>query len=105
MSRRVTVTLNHDLGKEEARRRIADGIGKLQTSMTGGLLFKFVDEWSAADQLKFTARGLGQTIEGVVDIFPQHVRIEAELPGVLAAIAETIAGKMEQNGRLLLEKK
>lgn len=105
MPRVVTVTLNHDLGKEEARRRLEDGFGKLQNSIAGGMMFKFAEEWTGPDQLKFTARGLGQTIEGVIDIFPQHMRIEASLPGILAALAESIVGKMEKDGRLLLEKK
>jgi hypothetical protein len=105
MPRLVTITLSHDLGKEEARRRIAEGFGKFGQSIAGGLMFKFAEEWTGPDQLKFSARGLGQTIDGVIDVFPQHVRIEANLPGVLAAIAETIAGKMERDGRLMLEKK
>lgn len=105
MPRLVTVTLTHDLGKEEAQRRIADGFGKLKSAIAGGLLFKFAEEWTGPDQLRFTARGLGQTIDGVIDVFPQHVRIEANLPTVLAAIAEAIAGRVERDGRLLLEKK
>ena len=105
MPRKISLTLSHDLGKEEARRRIESGFGELQSSMTGGMMFKFTEEWTAEDSLTFSARGLGQNIHGVIDIFPQHVRIEATLPTVLAAIAETITGKMEKEGKLLLEKK
>ena len=32
MSRPVTVTISHDLGKEEARRRVRDGFDKLKRS-------------------------------------------------------------------------
>jgi hypothetical protein len=105
MPRPVTVTVSHDLGKEEARRRIAEGFSKFQSSLTGGLMFSFCEEWTSNDRLSFTARGLGQTITGTIDIFPQHVRIEATLPNLLAAVAETITGRMEHQGRLLLEKK
>lgn len=105
MARPVTVTISHDLGKDEARRRIAEGFGKLKGAMGGGFLFKFEQQWTREDKLSFTARGLGQTIIGEIDIFPQHVRIEATLPNLLASIAETITGRMEHEGKLLLEKK
>jgi hypothetical protein len=105
MSRPVTVTISHDLGKDEAKRRIAEGFSKLHKGLTGGMLFKFSEEWSAPDQMSFTARGFGQNIVGKIDVFPQHVRIEAMLPGLLATIAETVAGQVEKEGRLLLEKK
>lgn len=105
MSRPVTVTISHDLGKDEARRRVRDGFDKLKSQMTGGMMFKFVEDWVDEDTLTFNAKGLGQNITGQIDIFPQHVRIEVTLPGLLATIAETITGKVEQQGKLLLEKK
>ena len=105
MARPVTITLSHDLGHEEARRRVREGFDKLKGAMTGGMMFKFSEEWTSDDTLQFNAKGLGQTIVGQIDVFPQHVRIEATLPGLLATIAETITGKVEQQGRLLLEKK
>jgi hypothetical protein len=105
MARPVTVTVSHDLGKDEARRRIAEGFDRVRGALSGGFLFAFAQEWRGSDQLSFTAKGLGQTITGRIDIFPQHVRIEAMLPGILAAIAEAITGRMEKEGKLLLEKK
>ena len=105
MARPITVTISHALGAEEARRRVREGFGKLTSSLTGGMMFKFAENWTGENQLKFEAKGLGQTITGVIDIFPQHVRIEAMLPNVLAAIAEIITGKLEKEGTLLLERK
>ncbi len=105
MPRPVTVTVSHDLGKDEARQRLRDGFGKLQRQMTGGMMFKFEEEWTSEDTMAFRARGLGQDISGQVDIFPQHMRIVVTLPSLLATIAETITGKLENEGRLLLEKK
>ncbi len=105
MPRPVTVTLSHDLTKEEARKRLHEGFDKLKSQMTGGMMFKFTEEWTNEATLQFTAKGLGQNIFGQVDIFPQHVRIEVTLPNLLAVIAETITGKVEKEGRLLLEKK
>ncbi|MEZ5921095.1 MAG: polyhydroxyalkanoic acid system family protein [Parvularculaceae bacterium] len=106
MPREVTVTLSHDLGEEEARRRLREGFGKLQTSFSGGMMpLSFSENWASDSQLQFTAKGLGQNIFGTVDIFPNHVRIQAMLPGMLASLAEIITGKLEKEGTLLLEKK
>lgn len=106
MPRPVTVTVSHDLGLEEARKRFREGSGKLQDQLSGGMaMFKFSEQWETEDRLTFTARGLGQTITGEIDIFPQHVRITATLPGLLASIAETIAGRVEKQSQILLEKK
>lgn len=105
MPRPISILLNHDLGKDEARRRIAEGFGKIKATLSGGVKLKFTEEWPTEDRFVFSARGFGQRIEGTIDIFPQHVRIDAILPGALAAIAEIIAGRIEKQGALLLEKK
>jgi hypothetical protein len=84
---------------------VRDGFDKLKSAMTGGMMFKFSEEWTGEDTLSFTAKGFGQTITGTIDVFPQHVRIVATLPGFLATIAETIAGRVEKQGKLLLEHK
>lgn len=105
MPRTVTVTLTHDLGRDEARRRIEEGFDKLKGSMSAGAVLKFQRNWETDDKLRFAGRGLGQSVDGVIDIFPQHVRIEATLPSLLASLAEIVAGKIEADGKLLLEKK
>ena len=105
MGRPVTVTISHDLGAEEARRRLKTGFGRIKSTLSGGMMFNFDETWATDDQLRFQAKGLGQTIDGVIDVFPQHVRIEATLPGLLASLAEIITGKLEKEGTLLLEKK
>ena len=106
MARRpVEVVLKHEHGLDEARRRVQARYDKLKTQITGGLPFKFEENWETTERLAFTARGLGQKITGHIEIFPQHVRIEAILPGLLANIAETITGKLEKEGRVMIESK
>ena len=105
MPRPVTVTVSHDLGQEEARSRISEGFHKIKSQLAGGMLFKFSEEWASEDRLTFVAKGLGQTITGTIDIFPEHVRVEAVLPNLLASIAETITGRVEKQSQILLEKK
>jgi putative polyhydroxyalkanoate system protein len=106
MSRPIEVSLPHSLGKDEARRRIEQGFGKLRAQMTGGLggLVSFQEQWSG-DQLEFEGGALGQKMTGRLTILPDAVRIQMDLPELLAAIAEKIRGTLQREGQKLLEKK
>ena len=102
----ITVNLPHQLGKEEARRRIAEGFGKLRTQMTGGLLglVSFQERWEG-DRLHFEGGGLGQKVTGRIDVMADSVQIQLDLPPLLAAIADRITGKLKTEGQKLLTKK
>lgn len=106
MARPVTVNIPHTLGKDEARRRIEEGFGRMRQQMTGGLggMLAFQDRWEG-DRLHFEGGGLGQKLTGRLDVMADSVQIQLDLPEILAAIAERIAGRLKQEGRKLLEKK
>jgi putative polyhydroxyalkanoic acid system protein len=105
MSAPITVSIPHQLGKEEARRRIAEGFGKLRQQMTGGLLglVSFQERWEG-DRLHFEGGGLGQKISGRIDVLPATVQIQLDLPPILAALADRIAGRVKNEGQKLLGK-
>jgi len=106
MARPVTVNIPHSLGKDEARRRIEEGFGRMRQQMVGGMgaMFAFQDRWEG-DRLNFEGGGLGQKITGRLDVFPESVRLELDLPEILAAIADKITGRLQTEGQKLLEKK
>jgi len=102
----VTVSIPHSLGKDEARRRIEEGFGRMRQQMTGGMgaMLSFQERWEG-DRLNFEGGGLGQKVTGRLDVLPDSVRLEVDLPEILAAIADKIAGKLQTEGQKLLEKK
>ncbi|ADM09701.1 hypothetical protein PB2503_08229 [Parvularcula bermudensis HTCC2503] len=104
MARPVTVTISHDLGKDQARTRVDERFDALETSIAGNVGLNFEKHWEG-DTLKLKAKGLGQKITGDVDVFPQHVRITVMLPGLLAGMAEALTGRLEKQGRIMLEDK
>ncbi len=104
MGRPVTITLDHDLGKEGAKERVDEKFEALLQSIAGNMGLKIERQWNE-DQLTFTAKAMGQTIKGEVDVFPAHVRIVVVLPMLLASMAEAIQGKVEKDGRVMLENK
>jgi hypothetical protein len=106
MARPVSVSIPHALGKDEARRRIEQGFGRMRQQMAGGMgaMLSFQERWEG-DRLHFEGGGLGQKMTGRLDVKPDSVDIELDLPEILAAIADRIAGKLRSEGQKLLEKK
>jgi hypothetical protein len=106
MARSIDVSIPHALGKEEARRRLEQGFGSLRTQMTGGLgaLVSFQERW-AGDQLEFEGGALGQKVRGRLTVLADAVRIQVDLPEMLAALAEMVRGELVREGQKLLEKK
>ena len=106
VARPVTVNLPHQLGKDEAKQRIVDGFGRMRQQLTGGLgaMASFQDRWEG-DRLHFEGSALGQKITGRLDVLADAVRVELDLPEILAAMADMITGRLQKEGQKLLEKK
>src|SRR5262249_32296983 len=109
MARPVSVTIPHNLGKVEARRRIDEGFGKMQQQMASGLgamgsMLSFKQSWEG-DQLNFEGGALGQKMTGRIDVRDDAVDIQIDLPDMLAAIADKVVGKLKSEAQILLEKK
>ncbi|MCC6491673.1 MAG: polyhydroxyalkanoic acid system family protein [Pirellulales bacterium] len=106
MPRPVSATIPHQLGAEEARRRISEGFGNVQRQIAAGPLsaVAFQPRWEG-NRLHLEGGALGQRITGRVDVLSDCVRIELDLPEILAALAERITGKLTGETRKLLEKK
>jgi hypothetical protein len=110
MSRPVTVSIPHSLGKDEARRRIEQGFGQMRKQMLGGAggvmasMFTITDRWEG-DRLQFEGSGMGQTMTGRLDVRENAVEIQLDLPDILAALAEKITGRLKIETQKLLEKK
>ncbi len=104
MSRPVTVNLPHKLGQDEAHRRIEEGFDRLRRQMTGGIsgMVACHERWEG-NRLHFEAGALGQKMTGRLDVMEDSVRIEVDLPTLLAALAERITGKLQDEGRKLLQ--
>lgn len=102
MAAPVTISLPHQLGRAEARRRIEHGFGSLSAQIPGAQ--SLAHTWDA-DRLSFALQGLGHRISGRLDVLDDAVNIEIDLPPFLSAIADKVKGKIRKQGQLLLEKK
>ena len=103
MSRPLVVSIPHNLGREEALRRLKGGMGNLR-SQFGDKLTKLEDKWTG-DRMDFDVRALGQSVSGHLEVFNDSVRVEVQLPWVLSMIVNKIRPFIEKQGQLMLEKK
>jgi hypothetical protein len=103
MSKPLVVIIPHNLGKAEAIRRLKTGIGRLRSSV-GDHLMVLEEAWTG-DRLGFRVAVLKQEARGTIDVAEQEVRLEVELPWLLAMLAEKAKALIQKQGRLMLEKK
>ena len=103
MATPITISIPHQLGRAEARRRIEAGFGKIIHQLPGSS-GTCSERWDG-DRLTFGIAAMGQTVSGVVDVLDAAVTIEIELPGVLGMIASGLKDRLQKAGQLLLTKK
>ena len=103
MSKPVTVTVSHELGRAGARDRIDGGMDRMLGSVGGGML-KFDRSWSG-DTMSFEARAMGQHVTGTVEVREDDATVTVRLPLLLAGMADKLTGRIKSESKLLLEKK
>ncbi len=104
MGKPLTVEIPHNLGREEARRRIEAGFDRLEHQFGGGGLAKLEKRWTG-DLLSFHAQVVGQALSGRLEVKADSVHMELDLPPFLAMIAGSLKGRLQREGQLLLERK
>ncbi|MGJ7506574.1 polyhydroxyalkanoic acid system family protein [Variovorax sp. GT1P44] len=102
MTTPITVSIPHQLGRAEARRRIEAGFAKI-IGLLPGSSGSPSERWDG-DRLIFSVAAMGQTVSGVIHVLDAAVTMEIEVPGVLGVIARGLKGKLQKMGQLLLTK-
>jgi hypothetical protein len=100
MSQKIIVDLPHKLGAEEARRRIARGVGRIGEFVPGGA--EAESHWTG-DRLDLRVTARGQGVSAAIDVQESIVRVEMDLPGALAFFAKPVEAFLRRKGTELLE--
>ena len=103
MSQPLLVSIPHRLGRQEASRRLKNGLGQARANYAQWLAIE-EEVWNG-DTVQFRVRALGQSAGGRVDVFDDHVQLEVTLPWLLAKFAEKLVPAIRKEGTLMLEKK
>jgi hypothetical protein len=103
MATPISISIPHQLGRAEARRRIETGFASILRQLPGSGS-TCIERWDA-DRLTFSVTEMGQTVSGTVDVLDAAVTMDIQLPGVLGLIASSFKGRLRKAGQLLLTKK
>ncbi len=103
MERPIEVDLPHKLGRDEARRRIADNVHKLADHIPGGTA-QVQSQWNG-DVLDLSVQAMGQSVDTSIEVQDAIVRVRVKLPGLLGMFARPIEAALQKKGGLLLEDK
>ena len=100
MTQPIDVDLPHNLGKDEARRRIANNVHKLTEHIPGGA---HVQSGWTGDQLNLDVQAMGQSVNATVDVQDTKVRLRVLLPPMLGMFSGMIQAALQKKGDVLLE--
>ena len=103
MAKPVAVEIPHKLGEAEAKARLVNGLADARTKY-GNYLKNFTETWNG-NHMEFAGSVMGQHLTGRIDVLPQSVRVEVDLPLLLAMFAKKFIPQVEAEGRKMLEKK
>jgi hypothetical protein len=102
MSQPLIVSIPHQLGREEAMRRLKTGLARAASSIP---VLKVDEESWQDNRMIFRVRAMGQAASGHLDVGDDHVRLEVTLPWLLQRFAEVAQAAIRHRGNLLLTKR
>jgi len=97
----LAVSIPHQLGRVEAKRRIQEQIG-IMRNQHGAMFTKLHETWNG-DAMDFAATAMGQSITGQMVVEESVLHVTVALPWILSIMANTIKQKLELQGRQMLE--
>lgn len=95
MSNAITVTVPHDLGVETAKARIAEQLTKLQRDYVDKIASSEV-AW-AGDVANIRVSMLGQTATAQITVLKDLLRVDVQLPWLLASLSGKVQDLIAHN--------
>ena len=103
MNKTISISIPHRLTQDEARTRLQNGLTELKQKYAGQVA-GLEENWTG-NQLAFRLTVMGQAITGRADVLDQAVKLDIDLPWLIAAMAEKFRPRIEEEGRRMLEKR
>ncbi len=104
MSAPLTVDVPHRLGRERARERLRARIGELKDHLPGGMA-TVASSWTGPDELTLDIAAMGQMVTARIDVQDTLVRVQLDLPPMLAFFSGMIGSAVREGGTRMLEDK
>ncbi|KQO92866.1 MAG: polyhydroxyalkanoic acid system family protein [Methylobacteriaceae bacterium] len=105
MAKPMVVEIPHELGRDEARRRIDEGTVRVREALGNSGIAINTLAWTG-DRLDYSVTAMTQTVDGQIDVGQDVVRVEVRMPLLLSMFAQKIQKIVGKEGnKLLLTKK
>src|SRR3979490_2542296 len=102
MSAPLIVSIPHRLGRDEAMRRLKNGLTRARASIP---VLKVDEERWEDNRMVFRVRALGQAASGHLDVADDHVLVEVTLPWLLQRFAQAAQVAIRNRGHFLSTKR
>ena len=103
MAKTITLSIPHRLTQDEARTRIVSGLAELREKHSSHL-GNVQENWNG-NRTDFRVTAVGQAISGRVDVLADSVKVDIDLPWLVAMMAEKFRPRIEAEARKMLESK
>ena len=97
----MQVAIPHELGREEARRRLEGSSHQIADAIPGGMA-EVATNWPSEDRMDLTIRAMGQNLAGHIDIAEDQIVFVMMLPPALGFLQPVVESAINQQGRKLL---
>ena len=97
----MQVPIPHNLGREEARRRMQANSHRMGEGIPGGMA-QVETSWPSEDRMAMNIAAMGQVVRGYVDIEERQILFVIDLPPALSFIEPIVAGAIRQSGQKML---
>jgi hypothetical protein len=97
----MQVPIPHQLGREEARRRLRDNSHKMADAIPGGMA-QVTTGWPNEDRMDMSILAMGQALVGHIDVQDTQVVLHMDLPPALGFLKPIVEGAIRQQGHKLL---
>ena len=98
----MEITIPHNLGQAEAKRRIDQGLPKLEQHIPGGGSLK--SAWVSEHSLQLTIGAMGQTIPVRLDVNDDKLRGDVTVPMFLKMMSGQIGDFVRTSAEKMLSK-
>jgi hypothetical protein len=97
----MEVTIPHQLGREEVRRRLRNSDNVIGDSIPGGMA-DVRTSWPEEDRMAMSINIMGQLITGDVEVGEETVRFVITLPPMLTFVEPMVRASVKQGGLRLV---
>ena len=97
----MQVPIPHNLGRDEARRRLQANGHKMADSFPAGMA-QVETSWPSDDRMALSIQAMGQAVVGHIDVEDAQVVLNVDLPPALGFIEPLVAGAIKQSGQKML---